>query len=448
MRLLSILAGLILPHVSVVHTPELEAKDQYNILHFLGGSGPYFQYPGYGISPNLPDDCILQQVYLIGRHGERFPTSSAGARFESTLKKLKAQKLNGSLEFFTKYQYFVQDKSYYDQEVATWNSVSMFNGEESAKRNGQLFREKYNKLYQDQKEMVVFTSNSRRCHDTSVNFMRGLMGKDYDPSKIKYNVIAEDATMGGNSLTPRNGCKKFTESKVDEELFNITTHLKDIKKRLIKETPNLEITYQDLDNLFEMCAYEINVKGYSPICGIFNNNELIMNEFKQDLKLYYQIGYGNKMSSPVGSVFAKALVRLLKESDLNKNKIWLNFTHDYDLINFYVALGLFKDELSKQIKFNRQFKKSFIIPQSTRLIIEQFKFKGESYVRIIINESVVPLSCKMGPGYSCSTAEFIDILTKNNQYDYNQMCDNSKQQNEITFYWDYTTINYNATLFP
>lgn len=448
MKLLSVLAGLILPHVSIVHTPELEAKEQYNILHYLGGSGPYFQYPGHGISPNLPPDCELEQVYLIGRHGERFPTSSAGVRFEGTLKKLKLRKLQGSLEFFNTYDYFVTDKTLYDQEVTTSNSDSIFNGEDSALRNGQSFREKYDELYSNQEELVVFTSNSRRCHDTSVNFMKGLMGKEYDPDKIKYNIIDEDAKMGANSLTPRTGCKKFMESNVSLDLYNITSHLEDLKIRLTKENPGLDLNNQDLDNLFEMCAYEVNVKGYSPICGIFRNDELIMNEYKQDLRLYHQIGYGNEMSKSLGSVFSRALIKLFKEGSGSSNKIWLNFTHDYDIINFYAGLSLFKEELGKQIKFDREFKKSFIIPQSTRLIIEQFKYRSESYIRLIINDAVVPLSCKFGPGYSCKMKEFVEILTKNSQINYNQECGNSDGPNEITFYWDYLTRDYSAPLFP
>ncbi|KAM9923913.1 hypothetical protein OXX80_011380, partial [Metschnikowia pulcherrima] len=71
-------------------TPEQASVESYNVVRYLGGSGPYVQHPGFGISTDIPDKCTLEQVHLMSRHGERFPSSSAGKRFESIMKKVNA----------------------------------------------------------------------------------------------------------------------------------------------------------------------------------------------------------------------------------------------------------------------------------------------------------------------------------------------------------------------
>ncbi|WEJ93686.1 acid phosphatase pho5 [Yamadazyma tenuis] len=448
MKLTSLIAGLILPHHPNVATPELAASEQYNLLNFLGGSGPYFQYSGYGISPLAPPQCQVDQAYLIGRHGERFPTGNSGIEYNSTIHHLKGQSLNGTLEFLTQYEFFVTDSNNFDQEVTLNNSDSIYSGSLSAHRDGESFRRIYGHLYDPSTIFPVFSTNSRRCYDTSVNFIKGFMGDEYNTRKVKFNIMGEDSSTGANSLTPRQGCLGFQQAKI-AKYKQYTRHFAQIRTRLQVENPTLNISDTQIGNLFDACAYEINVKGHSQLCGIFTNNELVSNEYNKDVSLYHEVGAGNRFSQAAGSPLVRSLLQLLHDKS-NPQKLWISFTHDYDLVTLYTALSLFTDHLdAKEIQFDRQFTKSHIIPQSTRLIVERLACGGNTYVRIILNDSVLPMRCKYGPGFSCSLQEVSAMLEPVVSMEYNDQCDNRDlQRAELTFYWDYDEVEYNAPLFP
>ena len=73
--------GLLLSGRSVfqdIATPEQASTDSNNIFRYLGGSAPYIQRQGYGISTDIPEGCTLEQVQLYSRHVERFPTVNGG----------------------------------------------------------------------------------------------------------------------------------------------------------------------------------------------------------------------------------------------------------------------------------------------------------------------------------------------------------------------------------
>ena len=116
--------GLLLAGQSVfqdVATPQQASVQSYNILNFLGGSAPYIQRQGYGISTDIPQGCKLEQVQLLSRHGERYPTTNKGKAFEAIYKKLESynETFKGDLAFLNDgYTYFVKDKFWYDKETS------------------------------------------------------------------------------------------------------------------------------------------------------------------------------------------------------------------------------------------------------------------------------------------------------------------------------------------
>lgn len=448
MKLDSIIGSLLLTGGTYndIAVPEQAAVEQYNIINFLGGAAPYKQYDGYGISPDIPETCNVEQVQLIGRHGERFPTDSA-LEYNDTINTLKSQNLNGSLAFLNDYEFFVTDSDDLGKETNLQNSHSIFAGSLSAKRNGETFRQKYGHLYNSSDTLPVFTSNSDRVYHTSVNFMKGFLGYSYNDSRVKYNIISEESSSGANTLTPRKSCPSFDKHayKTSDELDSYLDLFKNRMKR--DGNPNLNITVDDVDNLIDTCAYELNVKGMSQFCNLFSNEELIKRQYKDDVNLYYNYGPGSKLGKTIGSVFVKALVKLLQQDD-NENKIWLSFTHDHDVVNFYTGLGIFDQstDLNKtNIDFGYKFSKAKIIPQSTRVILEKLNCGGDKFVRFIINDSVVPMKCKYGPGFSCGLDDFIDLLAPVSNLDFKKECE-SKGPEEISFYWDYDKESYDAEL--
>lgn len=434
-------------------TPEQAAIEQYNIVRYLGGLGPYIQHPGLGISTDIPDQCSIEQIQLMSRHGERYPTTNAGKRYEAVMKKFDdyPHQFLGDLAFLNSYEFFVTNKEYYDQETSPYNSPSPFAGTSNALRHGAAFRARYNALYNESAVIPVFTSNNNRVMQTSQYFIRGFLGDQYESNKVNTVVLSEDPSMGANSLTPASACSAWNPDEHADIINNYTTkYLEDIRDRLTKDNEGLNLTASDVYEMFGWCAYEINVRGSSPVCDLFSQNDLVQYEYSVDLRQYYNDGPGNSVIKPIGSVLLRAVLKLLKD-DANPNKVWLSFSHDTDWENFHGALGLFEPELplpSDHIPFPNVYVHSTMVPQGARIYTEKLKCGDDSYVRFIVNDAVIPIkACSSGPGFSCKLDQFENYVNQRLEgVDYAKSCDIGNATDTLTFYWDYTTKYYNATL--
>lgn len=70
-------------------------------------------------------------------------------------------------------------------------------------------------------------------------------------------------------------------------------------------------------------------------------------------------------------------------------------------------------------------------------------------MRYILNDAVIPLDgCQNGPGFSCSLSDFesyVDNAVLG--LDYKDQCDlQPGLPDTLSFYWDYNSVDYNATI--
>lgn len=435
-----------------VATPQQAATAQYNIINFLGGSAPYIQHPGFGISPDVPPQCTLEQVHLFSRHGERYPSSGSGKSFEKIMAKFANynESFAGELAFLNDYTYFVSDKDYYEKETTPFNSKGPYAGTTDAMRHGMSFRTKYQSLFNaTEEDLLVFTSNSGRVHKTAQYFARGFMGEEYSDDSVKFYVINEDASMGANSMTPRDGCVAYDENANNDIVakFN-TSYLSTAQARILKGNEKLNLTTADVKNLFSWCAFELNVRGASPFCDLFTNDEFIRYAYATDLSNYYSNGPGNNLTATIGSPYLNATLKFLLEED-PEYKVLLTFSHDTDLEMFHSALGLLEpssDLPTDHIPFPNPYVHSQIVPQGARLYTEKYSCDGISYVRYIVNDAVYPIQkCQSGPGFACELSEFESYINKRLEgKDYKTQCNVTDVPTELTFFWDYATSNYTA----
>lgn len=443
-----------------VGNPELAATEQYNIVKYLYGTGPYMDYSGYGISPDLPDDCELLQVQMFMRHGERYPGIKVGESFEELVSRLQnstkdsKEPIVGPLSFLDDYEYFVKNESLYEYETTPQDCDGPYTGYSTSRRAGEYMRAKYGDLYNELEPLPLFIAASARVYQTGKFFSQGfLAGTENPEDKAIFNVISENKTQGLNTLTPRWGCNTYNEELDHDEVDKMVNEFpsdfyQDIVDRLKDKNDGLQLNASDIPNMFQMCGYELNVRGYSPFCELFTQDEFVKNSYKNDLSFYYTSGPGNPNSKLAGYIALNATLRLLKDppQDLPNNKIWLNFVHDTDLEIYHSALGLFdpiKNLSTSEIDFNNNnFHHIDLSPMGGRLITEKFvnKKDQQTYVRFIVNNSVKPLaSCHNGPGFSCKLEDFLGYIdSRFNGIDINQACNvNTSNPLLVNFYWDY-----------
>lgn len=446
--------GLLLAGQSIyqnVASPQQASVEQYNILRYLGGKAPYIQHPGFGIPTDFPEQCTIEQVQLLSRHGERYPSKKVGKKLEKINDKFKEYNgtFAGDLAFLNDYTFFVDDANNYEKETTPENSEGYFSGANNALRHGTSFRAKYDSIYNPDKPLPVFTANYNRVLVTAEYFARGFLGRDYNESTVQYVVIDEDGRLGADSLTPRYGCSSYDdEANVDYVDGFSSQYLEDALARIKESNPDLDLDSDDVGNLFDWCAYEINVRGYSPVCNIFSNTDFIKNSYSNDLDNYYSHGPGNNMTKVVAAPFVRASLELLKDNNTD-NKIFLSFSHDTDLEIVLSSLGLLGIEdgavlPNDHIPFPHKYVHSTIVPQGARIYTEKLKCGDDYYVRYILNDAVYPLpGCTDGPGFSCKLDDYEDYVNDRLQnVDYAEQCDSKDKSSEVTFYWEYNTKNY------
>lgn len=199
----------------------------------------------------------------------------------------------GQLAFLNEYTYFVSDPELYELEVSPLNSRSPYAGTTNALRHGAAFRARYNSLYNETNVIPVFTASNIRVYETSQSFIKGFMGPYYDENKVDTVILSEDSKIGANSLTPASACSAWNSDENSDILDQYSNdYLHNILKRLLMDNKSLNLTTDDVYNLFGWCAYELNVIGESPFCGIFTNEEFIKYEYSVDISDYYLDGPG------------------------------------------------------------------------------------------------------------------------------------------------------------
>lgn len=414
---------------------EIDSFDStFNLFQHLGGNGPYLKFPSFGLDSETPETCSISQVHFLGRHSERYPTTNRGIQFEKTLEKLRDSNSTGPLSFLNSYRYFITDPKNQYEELT---NSGPYNGQTHSFQRGVNFRHRYNYLFETINGVFpIFTSASHRDIETATFFSKGLNMKE-----LKIVVIPESESQGANSLTPDRSCRLYNSSTFQDGLF-FQSHFTHTLELLEKYTPNINLSLDDIKHLIELCAFEVTAVGSRVFCSIFSENDHIFNGYTRALYYFYKNGPGNPLSASIGSVYSNATLTLL-ENDTQDLPIYISFTHDSHINFFLSALGIFdgKSPLSVNIiEENHPWVKGDLTPMGATIILEKLKCgnSGEVFIRLIINDSVVPIGdCSNGPGESCPLENFIDII-RGKSLNYGTACSLDPELPQyLSFFWDW-----------
>ncbi|KAH3900691.1 related to Repressible acid phosphatase [Saccharomycodes ludwigii] len=452
---------------------------QEEIFQYLGGQAPYLSFiDDYGISTDLPSDqCQLEQVQLLARHGERFPSTGVGATLSKLYYKFSnytaSNELTGSLSFMNDYDFFIYDNSQLEMLTNDTNSATTENpyiGSRDAENLGAEFRNKYGSLISDNQTFLpVFSSSSDRVYQTALQFTQAFLSANHSTPNLQGHVyiLAENASMGANQLTPVQACTPFNTSANADLLAQYDSqYLQDIADRLNSGNSGLGLTSQDALNLFTWCAYEINVNGYSDMCNVMTKDEFVRYSYYQDLGNYYEWDAGYYLNKAVGSVLFNNSINLLKTPPETDNNVWAGFTHDTDIESFLSVAGLFTESKNlslTNVEFkDHSYKRTAMTPMGARIILEKFSCPSTSnntdysnststtsYVRYVVNDAVIPIeTCSYGPGFSCPIDDFYTYAEQQlGDVDYVSECVIPEgAPTQPTFFWDYATKNYTSSL--
>ena len=253
----------------------------------------------------LPDGCQIEQVHLLQRHAQRFPTGEFddGINDENFAAKVynftvaNADSLfTGPLTFLNTYVYQMSESyltgvgasTEFEAGVTFWNRYgrTLYNAVP-----GQL---QYNATYQNasaRPKPILRTTSESRIEDSQISWALGFFGPSFyatpmpgldnfvNGSLFDVVIIPEGGTEN-NTLAAYDSCYEYDYPYVgqigDYDLFfqYVPMYLADATARMNQYAPaGFSFNHNDTYAMQSICAYENAYIGMSDFCNLFTEEE-------------------------------------------------------------------------------------------------------------------------------------------------------------------------------
>ncbi|KAK9472986.1 histidine phosphatase superfamily [Dipodascopsis tothii] len=453
----------------------------FNMKQSWGSLSPYYETGAQwkGIAENagkgyfgLPhDQCRFEQVHILHRHAERYPTGGAVGKLQRFIHKIRnmTQPAADELKWLTQWNFTLGEELLVANGVATefasgsqfWSTHGRLLYNATAK--GEMFYHPSLNVWPDgspRPKPVLRTTDQSRIQTSAKAWAAGFFGvysgeddAPADDAELYKMVYMEEAPLVNNTLAsyyscPNSNSKAFTTgSKIYREWVNI--FLVDAANRLNKLLPTAELTPMDVYSMMALCAYETAGYGYSRFCELFTEREWYGYEYRDALEFWGDSSLGSAVGVAQGAGYVKEVLARLEHRQLTEayaainttitsspedfpmdQPFYLDMSHDSIIIAVLTALGLPMGQLpSDHMLQPRFFVTSRLVPFGSRLYTELISCPefAETQVRLKLNNRVLPLSgigeCPASPDGFCPLSTFIAGLQKaTDALDYDNVC--------------------------
>ncbi|KAI7504877.1 phosphoglycerate mutase-like protein [Hortaea werneckii] len=423
--------------------------DNFDITRYWGNLSPWYSVSSadYGLpdaSPLIPEDCTIDQMLLLYRHGARYPTSGAAPSvFAEKVANATAAggfEVSGELEFLSNWTYKL------GAELLTPFGRS---------QNFQLgveYRQLYGELLDNftaQGALPVFRTESQdRMVKTAENFAAGFFGVPEYLDQVNIEILVENATVNNSgapydvcdnaNIADRGSIGSSAAAIFAQNAFNATL------ARLNSEVSGaLNFTPTDAIAMLQLCSYETDALGYSSFCDLFTQADFLNYEYYFDLIFYYNNGPGSPVSAAQGKGFLEEwLARLTHtippaNSALNETfdnsttyfplnqSIYADATHEVVVLDALTAFNLTALFAGPPLNYTlggndgtNTFVASKIVPFATHFTTQIMTCPARNatkQIRFLVNDAVVPVhdshpGCPADPDGLCPFDTMIDVL--------------------------------------
>ncbi|KAH7890476.1 histidine phosphatase superfamily [Phlebopus sp. FC_14] len=418
-----------------------DVGDHFDVMKNWGNLSPMFSIEDLGVpdaSPMIPVGCGLNQVFLLIRHGARYPTSGSGpAQFAAQIHAAATSSgfnVSGPLEFLATWTYKL------GAEILTpFGRKALFD-------SGVAFRMRYGHLLDAFSDLPVWrTTSEDRMVDSALNFAAGFFDVRTYESDYHQEIIIE-ASGFNNTLAPYETCNNANTDSIG--YYGSTQankwsqiYLQSALSRLQPMITGYNLTIDDLSNMQMMCAYEVVALGFSEFCALFTAEEWEGFEYAIDLEFWYNDGPGNPTAAAQGLGYVQELVSRLTQtrittwnsttnSTLDSNDItfpldqpiFVDATHDVVISNILTALNFTSLAATGPLPVDyippeRSYVASKIAPFASNLVAQVLSCpaSGEStHIRFILNDAVLPMTgingCEDDSNGLCSLPSFVSAM--------------------------------------
>lgn len=225
----------------------------------------------------------------------------------------------GDMSFFNSWELFWSDRSQIEQLTSTGPYAGTFGAFTTGVRLRTRYFDLLSRALSQHKKIRYWASDCPRVIDTARYFGTGFFGLD-SQNTTELQVISEDSSMGANTLTPGDTCLAYGEDDEKGHANGYTmlyrfrsTYLGAIRVRLLEQNPEIEFTDDEIYAMQETCGFEVTVRGSSPWCDVFTQDEFASFEYARDVLHYYRAGPGTPYGSLMGWLWLNATTNLMLE---------------------------------------------------------------------------------------------------------------------------------------
>ncbi|KIJ16939.1 hypothetical protein PAXINDRAFT_168380 [Paxillus involutus ATCC 200175] len=403
----------------------LVSDDQYGVRrnqwNNLATLSPYHDAPHVpGVSADLPDDCTVDQVMLLHRHGSRGPETEQKYVLElvDTLggarDAIQAAHLPPNLQFLEKgYKYHLVP-----QELTIVGRQELFD-------HGIEFALRYPTFSTD----TVISSPVQRVVDSSLFFADGFFGLASD--NITFLTV-NDLDDPVSWIRPWKSCPSYTEDGYHETASEwANKYAPSIAHRLNRLLPGVGLSVNDTRGALYACPFDLAARKESPWCDVFSLEELRELEYEYDVLMDGVSGHASRGDPGplLGAFYIKKLIERFTNATGDAQPLYLEFGHDTSILLPLSTMGLNKDTfpLSPQhMLAHRKFRTSRQTPFAANMVWEKFSckksFEGPQ-IRLLLNRATFPLTiCEKSEGDrrygTCALGEFVKANEYSTSIDY------------------------------
>lgn len=363
-------------------------------LKRLGNLTPYRVAPvSHKVEAELPDDCSVNRVMLMHRHGSRGPAGAEEVDLINTLVQTLRNShdaLQGS--YLPENLRFLQTGKGYESHLDPENLTII--GRQQLFNHGVEFGLKYPNFTTE----TLLSSTTQRVIDSMYFFAQGRFGREAEDKDL---LTVDDIPGPVSWITPWNSCPGIDWHYASKVASNWSeSYLPKITKRLNDLLPyDVSLTDDDTHGALYACAYDLATGDESPWCDVFHADELADFEYELDLIMVASVGYlvPNNAGRVMGSVFVNELINRFSNTSGEAQSLFLEFGHDATILAAMAAMDLNRDDpplSSEELRWRRRFRTSYQTPFAAQMIWESFTCK-ESFdgpqIRLVLNEETYPL---------------------------------------------------------
>ncbi|XP_047496910.1 multiple inositol polyphosphate phosphatase 1-like [Penaeus chinensis] len=374
--------------------------------------------------------CRVRSVWMMARHGSRYPTDLEGSFIWNWLPRLKEEILEahemGSGSLCQKTLELL--KSWTGEEFSSSRGMQLFDtGRKEMKGLGVRMRAALPHFFTEDalnRRVLIWSTNTSRTIDTAKVFLKG-----FSPSEdLEKNITVKTSDQ---ILEFPDKCHKYSKTVFQgQRMPAFEQYLRGPEVQSVVDRVSqriaVSVNLKQVGTMYNTCRYYkvMEPQKKSVWCAVFSKEDLKVLEYGEDLFLYHHHGYAFNITFEQACPVVKDIIQLFRNQ--NETSAFY-FTHLETVMKVMTRFGFFNDSVPlshTERDANRLWRTSRFggFGSNLALLLTQCGREGWT-VNTYINERKAPLpECTFPTG--CPWPRFLQLYGQYEVCPFDDLCEN------------------------